>query len=287
MYVAQLRFIQSLHESPERRNPDTFVQYFIPLIQRLRGVWVSRKKLSSLRADPFYYYLVARTIYYDHLINEAVSTGVRRIVSIGAGSDTRAYRFVQLLHGRGVRVVECDQAKAIFEKRRLAKRLGSYGHIEYLPIDLNAGSWPEFAGLLGNRSGPKTLVLMEGVSPYIDYSSFSEFLLLLSRNLSRDSHVAYDFKVRGIKDDFGHTESTQRPFRLSSKRDEVATFHEQRGLVLQNMELSSEMCARLLPSVASSGAALFGEDGLLYLAVGGSLVLRKKSTDAATAPRPN
>ena len=98
MYVAQLRFIQSLHESPERRNPDTFVQYFIPLIQRLRGVWVSRKKLSSLRADPFYYYLVARTIYYDHLINEAVSTGVRRIVSIGAGSDTRAYRFVQLLN---------------------------------------------------------------------------------------------------------------------------------------------------------------------------------------------
>ena len=175
MYVAQLRFIQSLHESPERRNPDTFVRYFIPLIQRLRGVWVSRKKLSRLRADPFYYYLVARTVYYDHLVNETVSTGVRRIVSIGAGSDTRAYRFVQLLHGRGVRVVECDQAKAIFEKRRIAKRLGSFGHVEYLPIDLNAGSWPEFAGLLGNRSGPKTLVLMEGVSPYIDYSSFRNF----------------------------------------------------------------------------------------------------------------
>jgi methyltransferase (TIGR00027 family) len=271
MYVAQLRFIQSRHESAERRNPDSLVRYFIPMIQRLRGAWVSRKKLSRLRADPFYYYLVARTVYYDQVVKETVSDGVRRIVSIGAGSDTRAYRFVRLLHDRGVKVVECDQPEAIFEKRRIASRLGLFGHVEYLPIDLNADSWPEFAGLLGNRSGPKTLVLMEGVSPYINDSSFRQFLFLLSSNLSRDSYVAYDYKLRGIKDDFGLTERTQRPFRLSSKRDEVAAFHEEHGLVLDNMELSSEMCARLLPGVASSGAALFGEDGLVRLAVGGSL----------------
>jgi hypothetical protein len=75
MYVARLRYIQSIHESSERRNPDLLVRHFIPLLERWRLAWISQEELSKLRMDPFYYYLVARTKYYDQVFSDAVAEG--------------------------------------------------------------------------------------------------------------------------------------------------------------------------------------------------------------------
>ena len=267
MDVAHLRYIQSIHESPERRNPDTLVRHFIPILARVRTAWLGGKELSKLRADSFYYYLVARTKYYDQVVNEAVSDGVQQIINIGCGCDTRAYRFKHLLRSRSVKVLECDQAKAIHAKQQMAKRWRCFDYVEYLPIDLNDDTWPELEHWLGDRTRTKALVLMEGVSPYINGGNFGRFLVLLATRLSPGSHVAYDFKIRGVHDDFGRVGGTQERFRLSRVSDEVAIFHDAHGLRLEDMELSSELCARLLPGLAESAVTLFSEDGLVRLQV--------------------
>jgi methyltransferase (TIGR00027 family) len=267
MYVAHLRYIQSIHESPQRRNPDTLVRHFIPILARLRTAWLGREELSKLRADPFYYYLVARTKYYDQVFNEAVSDGVRQIVNVGCGSDTRAYRFKHFLCSKGVKVLECDQPNAIHAKQQVAKRWRCFDYVEYLPIDLNNDTWPELEHWLADRTRTKALVLIEGVSPYVNGSNFGQFLVLLATRLPPGSHVAYDFKIRGVHDDFGRVGRIQEPFRLSQASDEVATFHEAHGFRLEHMELSSELCARLLPGLANSALTLFSEDGLVRLQV--------------------
>jgi methyltransferase (TIGR00027 family) len=267
MDVAHLRYIQSIHESPQRRNPDTLVRHFIPILARLRTAWLGQEELSKLRADSFYYYLIARTKYYDQVVKEAVSDGVQQIVNVGCGSDTRAYRFKHLLRNRGVKVLECDQPEAIYAKQQVAKRWRCFDYVEYLPIDLNDETWPQLEHWLGDRTRTKALVLMEGVSPYINGSNFGRFLVLLANRLSPGSHVAYDFKIRGVHDDFGRVGGIQEPFRLSRASDEVATFHEAHGLQLEHMELSSELCARLLPGLVESAVTLFGEDGLVRLQV--------------------
>ena len=267
MYVAHLRYIQSIHEPRERRNPDTLVRYFLPILQRFRSTWLSQADLATLRADPFYYYLVARTRYYDRVVEEAVSEGVTRIIGVGCGSDTRAYRFKDLLCGKGVKVLECDQPESISAKQVLAKRWPHLDHVEYLPIDLNDGTWPELERRLGDRTTSKTLVLMEGVSPYVNYSEFSKFLQLLAARLGPGSPVAYDFKLAGLKDDFGREGRTRKPFRLTSSVDEVAAFHKGHGFRLEHMELSAELCARLLPDLKPSAAPMFSEDGLVRLRV--------------------
>lgn len=265
MYVARLRYIQTIHESPERRNPDTQVRHFIPLLQRLQAAWLGQKELSRLRSDPFYYYLVARTQYYDQVIRDAISEGVERIVGVGCGSDTRAYRFRDQLCGQGIKVLECDQAEAIREKKRLTKRWGQFGDVEYLAIDLNDGVWPALEEWLG-ATRPKTLLLMEGVSPYVNETAMRKFLHLLATRLAAGSPVAYDYKVSGIKDDFGRGGRTEQPFRLSGSREQLAAFHQELGLDLEHMELSSALSRRLLPSLNGS-ATPFEEDGLLRLRV--------------------
>ena len=265
-YVAFLRYLQSIHEAPSRRNPDTLVRNFIPPLQRWRARWLGRRRLEQLRADPFYFYLAARTRYYDQVFTSAIADGVRQIVSVGCGSDTRPYRFRQLLLHHQVRVLECDQASAIEVKRRVARRWHASDYVQYLAIDLNDHEWPTLSSRI-DRSGAKVLLLMEGVSPYVDDSSFTSFLGTMARHLPLGSHVAYDYKLRGVRDDFGKTARTLVPFRLSAAAAEVAAFHDELRLRLDFCELSSDLTSRLVPGLRESGAALFEEDGLARLTV--------------------
>ena len=267
MYVAHLRYIQAIYEAPPRRNPDTMVRRFIPMLRRLRFAWLRPEELSRMRSDPFYYYLVARTRYYDQVLENAVAAGVRRIVNVGCGSDTRAYRFKDLLRRKGVTVLECDQPESITAKKQLVSRWPESDHVDHLPIDLNDGSWPALEARLGGRGGPKTLVLMEGVSPYVNGSAFLEVLCIFGRRLPLDSYVTYDFKLAGIRDDFGKAERTIAPFRLPAGRELIRAYHKSIGLDLEHMELSGDLCARLVPGLSVSGSPVFEEDGLLQLRV--------------------
>ena len=265
MYVAWLRHIQSIHEPLECRNPDILVRHLLPLTQRLRTRWLGRKELTRLRAEPFYYYLVARTRYYDQVVNDAVSDGTRRIVMVGCGGDTRAYRFQHLLRSKGVKVLECDQQEAIHTKQQLSKRWKPSDYVGYLPIDLNDHAWPELAHWLEQRPVGKTLVVMEGVSPYVDENGIRQFFLFIAAKVTPGSQIAYDFKLRGANDALGRVGRTQKPFRLPHAIDEVTAFHQGCGLQLTNMEQSTDLCLRLLPDQTKYGGPGFSEDALVLL----------------------
>jgi methyltransferase (TIGR00027 family) len=265
MFVAELRYIQSIRERREFRNPDAWVKRFIPTLRRWRCAWLSPYKLADLRADPFYYYLLARTEYYDRVFLDAIGDNVRFIVNVGCGTDTRPYRFKDVLEQKGIKVLECDQPAAIEQKAELIRRQGIFDHVAYMSLNLNSAVWPELETWLSRNRAGKGLVFMEGVSPYVNSDTFNRFLSLLARELLPGSRVAYDFKLSGVNDDFGRIGQTQRPFRLPAVRKEVADYHKKLGYRLQHMELSSELSIRLLPGQGQSGAPLFTEDALLQL----------------------
>jgi methyltransferase (TIGR00027 family) len=261
MNAGQLRYIQSLCEVGEYRNPDTVVGAFLSIRQRMACVVRGNLLMSRLRRDPFYHYVLARTKYYDEVFLDAVYDSVTCIINIGCGSDTRAYRFAHILRQKGVTVLECDQPPAIHAKQEIARRHWTTDHIKYVPLDLNDTGWTSFVRLLDAESQGPVLVMMEGVSPYIRSESFEAFLCLLAAKLHSRSFLAYDFKILGARDDFGRSTTVQQPFRLPAERQEVAAYHEALGLRLRSMELSSELSRRLLPGEA----LLFDEDCLLRL----------------------
>jgi methyltransferase (TIGR00027 family) len=191
MEVAERRYIQSIHERSELQNPDRLVGQFLPLLRRWRCRWLNQRSIAALQADPFYYYLLARTRYYDTVFLNAITANVQYIINVGCGTDTRAYRFGQALKQKGVEVLECDQPKAIQIKEGLAKQVGSNGHVTYVSVDLNDDRWPDFEDWLAKNKTAKALVFMEGVSPYINFETFKQFLRLLAKTLSRGSRVAY------------------------------------------------------------------------------------------------
>jgi methyltransferase (TIGR00027 family) len=261
--VGRLRYIQSLHEPPSRRNPDTLVKRFFPLGERVRLRFLPRKDLAVLRSDPFYYYLVARTRHYDKVFCEAIADGVQQILNVGCGTDTRSYRFQELIRAKKVSVMECDQRDAISVKEQLAKAWNRLARIEYSAIDLNGGDWSSVGRWLRASPGGKALVIMEGVSPYVSEDAFGRFLDFLAGTLPAGSQLAYDFKCRGIADGYGQGGATIRPFRLPATRDDVAAFHKGHGFQLDTFDSSADLSRRLLPGI--DAGPLFQEDGLVRL----------------------
>lgn len=263
MKVGQLRYIQSRRESGELRNPDALVRTFLSPSQRWSCLWRGGILLKRLRTDPFYYYLVARTKYYDDCFVEAIRDGFTRIVNVGCGSDTRAYRFAGLLDEHGVRVLECDQASAIAAKQVIARRRLSVQHVDYLPIDLNESAWPQLQAWLEQGAGERTLVMMEGVTPYINEATFITFLRMLRSSLAPESRLAYDFKISGVDDRFGQDERTAHPFRLPLDAPRVHAFHAALGHEVTALESGADLSRRLLPSLSFADRLPFKNDALL------------------------
>ncbi len=263
MSVGELRYIQSHFEKGAAKGPDGLVGGFLPWSKRV-GCWVrGALLLPKLRAKPFYAYLNARTKYYDQVFGGALERSITRIVNIGCGSDTRAQRFAGPLRAHRAEVLECDQEAAIRAKEQLARRLwGTSDQVAYQPIDLEAGSWPALEAWLARGAAAPTLVMLEGVSPYVGEKAFAAFLRLLSGKLPPASALAYDYKLRGVADDFGGAPGSGR-FRLSSDRDEVTRYHRDLGFQVDHMELSSALSQRLQPGPGP----LFEEDCLLRLSV--------------------
>lgn len=265
--VAERRYIQSIHEQRELKNPDSLVGQFLPVLRRWRCRWLSPRIVAALQTDPIYYYLLARTRYYDTLFLNAITDNVQYIINVGCGTDTRAYRFEQALTQKGVKVLECDQPNAIQIKQDLAKRVGRNRSLAYVSIDLNADSWPDFEAWLTTKKPAKTLVFMEGVAPYIKADRFTQFLRLLAQNLSTGSRVAYDFKLRGFDEGLDSAGQTKKLFRLAGERDTVAAFHGEIGYQLDHMERSADLTTRLVAGLDASRSPLFIEDALIQLEV--------------------
>jgi len=265
MSVGELRFIQSHFETGERCNPDGLVGMFLQPSERARCLLRGTLLLPHVRRNPFYTYVVARTKHYDEIFLDAAYRSFGSIINIGCGSDTRAYRFAHTLTARGVRVLECDQAAAIHVKRQVADTAWPATHVAYLAVDLNDETGrTEFVRELNERGTGPLLVMLEGVSPYVNADAFTSFLRLCAATLRPGSVVAYDFKVRGVADDFGRGGGSQALFRLTADRESVQAFHVELGFELASMELSAALTRRMLPRDAGR---VFEEDCLLRLIV--------------------
>jgi methyltransferase (TIGR00027 family) len=265
MGIAKLRYIQSIFEPPEWRNPDTLIGDFLPSPIRWLSLMQGKIELSKLRSRPFYYYLIARTKYYDQIFTNAIRANIRYIINIGSGTDTRAYRFSNDLASRNTKVFECDQEELIAAKRKLVKRRRDADQVTYIPIDINSESWSELDLLFSQIQRP-VLVMLEGVSPYIREDSFDRFLRFIADKTVRGSRVTYDYqKARGA-DERDKAADTKRLFRLPASRGEIIWHHEALGYGIEHLELSHELTSRLLLDLPREFAS-FMEDGLLQLTV--------------------
>lgn len=187
-------------------------------------------------------YLIARTAYFDRLFVHALNNKTPQIVLLGAGYDSRAYRFATLNHG--TRIFELDIVPTQNRKKKCIRkaRIDIPKHVTFVPVNFNQESLKDVLVKAGYKNDQKTLFIWEGVIYYLDEESVNTTLELVSQASHHDSAIAFDYTIsvseENINDYYGVKEFVQtmkehhanEELMFSINEDETESFLEKRGL---------------------------------------------------------
>jgi len=111
--------------------------------------------------------MTVRTRFIDEALERAIAGGAAHVVILGAGLDSHAYRFRELL--ANARVFEVDRpATQALKKQRVEEVLGGPPpNLSYVPIDFQRDDLAEVLRLHGHDQAQHTFFIMEGVTMYV------------------------------------------------------------------------------------------------------------------------
>jgi methyltransferase (TIGR00027 family) len=256
---ALLRAHESLRSRDDRICHDPYAVYFLPdhilssknkapLIQTRISDWETHFPGVG-RA------IIARTRFMDDCLKEAIESGIRQLVILGAGYDTRAIRFETL--NNGITVFELDHpATQDVKMGRMRKYVkADVSHVRYLPIDFSKEVCDAklFAG--GYNRELKTFFIMEGISYYISKNALEQTLSFIARHSPANSGLVFDYFPPAVAD--GTTDLTEaRALRAGLKQigeeivsglapGQMTEFMERRGFaMIQNISGKAYMDTR-------------------------------------------
>jgi methyltransferase (TIGR00027 family) len=149
------------------------------------------KRLDA-RFAPMELWLGLRVAYLDRLVGLAVDRlGIRQVVILGAGYDTRAAR----LPRAGVRYFEVDHPATQASKREQLAKLDGYpiDAATYVTCNFEREDPIERLAASGFTGTEAALVVWEGVVPYLTEPAVRATATRLASGLDPRSLVAFDF----------------------------------------------------------------------------------------------
>ena len=103
LFAALRRTLANKEFGDEKFGPDYLAEYFLPphfrFFLKFKKIQANTKEKLNEALPGLTEYMIARTAYFDSLFVDALKNEFPQIVLMGAGYDTRAYRFAELNTG--------------------------------------------------------------------------------------------------------------------------------------------------------------------------------------------
>lgn len=201
---AAFRAAEWLRSSDERVCHDQLARYFIGLrfsiiawsrfLVRI-ALWYADRVMPHAANS-----VVARTRYIDDYLKACITDRIEQLVILGAGYDSRAYRFDELK--KSVKVFEVDHPDTQRAKIQKVKKIfGSLpSHVVFVGVDFDKRKLSETLLESGYDKGKKTLFIWEGVTVYLTPEAIDETLAFVARNSGKGSSIIFDYAFQSTKE---------------------------------------------------------------------------------------
>jgi methyltransferase (TIGR00027 family) len=135
-------------------------------------------------------HVVIRTRFFDDYLADAAGRGIRQVVLLASGLDTRAYR---LAWPAGVRLFELDLPEMLAFKRRVLDELAATPQCDHRTVaaDLRE-DWVTPLARAGLRRDEPTAWLPEGLFNYLSADETTHVLTALGEQAAAGSRVAFE-----------------------------------------------------------------------------------------------
>jgi methyltransferase (TIGR00027 family) len=198
--IAIARAVESEKPADERICYDPYARQFVPTwLYRLLGFFI-KSGYAELRGPGVNGYLVARERYIDDVLRNFLHEGLQQLVILGAGYDSRPYRFD--LSGQ-VKAFEVDHPVTQADKLEKVQRVFSQipDHVTFVPVDFNTQTLSECLLSSGYDPGLISLFIWQGVTMYLTTAAIDTTLAFIEKNAAKGSAVVFDYVYQAVLDE--------------------------------------------------------------------------------------
>ena len=251
-------------EYPETTiGADYLAEHFISTSHKFLVKFGFVRKLGIVKSRKFtpggFEYVLARTAFFDQQLLNALGTGAKQLVILGAGFDTRAYRFAEQCSG--CKIIELDIASTQNRKKECLLNAGIAipKNRTFASINFNLESLQDVLREAGYDNAVQTVFLWEGVSMYLQQSAVEATLQFVGACKNTESLLVFDYiatiadsevdNYYGVKT-WRETWARYRqaePFKFTIDDSQIASYLEGMGLSIKSRLKEREIEERCLP----------------------------------------
>lgn len=195
MLIASLRALACYEEDIKIRGNDYMADLFLPKDKRtaLKSSEI-RKEIKKAVPEGLYEYVIARTQHFDKLFLEMINQQIPQIVLLGAGYDSRAYRYASDIGN--TKIFEVDMAGTQKEKLKILEdnKINIHPNVVHVEADFEKDDWFQSLYDAGYKNSLKTLYIWEGVTFYLSPESVERTLRILGKNSFSGSIISFDYQ---------------------------------------------------------------------------------------------
>lgn len=180
---------------PDIRGHDDLAEKFLPEEFRKMVDNPAVREWVIAKAPGSYEYFIARTAFFDAVVRRALDENVPQIVFLGAGYDSRAYRFADRI--RRTRIFELDVPSTQHRKQEMLRQAGVSvpGALAFVPVNFTRDSLDDVLAAAGLDKNKQTLYVWEGVTYYLAAKAVDQTLACIRRNSGAGSELCFDYMI--------------------------------------------------------------------------------------------
>ncbi|MFF0050832.1 SAM-dependent methyltransferase [Streptomyces sp. NPDC005498] len=192
LLVAAARAIET--GRPAGLISDPYAEPFVKAAQTPVPLPTSIEDVEEGDADPVWgrggQYFALRTRVFDDFLTEVTRDGIRQVVLLGAGLDTRALR---LDWPAGTVLYEVDRPELFAFKQEVLTATGAEAVIGHRQVAADlAGDWAIALRTSGFDPARPTAWVLEGVLPYLSAAVEQRLISTVSELSATDSAIGYE-----------------------------------------------------------------------------------------------
>jgi methyltransferase (TIGR00027 family) len=241
--VCYFRALAAQDKRSEIRGPDIYAELFLTeeWKKRLADSSFGENDLARLINRTLYGYFIARTAFMDHVLKEAIQNKTPQIVFLGAGYDTRPYRFCDRLGE--TKVFELDAPATQNRKREilLQQSVPMPPHLSFVPINFNTDDLNMALAKAGFSPNQKSLFIWEGVMYYLGEAEVDRVLDALRNNSLPGGRLCFDYLAEKIQ-----ATNTGEPVKFWIEKTKIPSYLASRGFAVLDHVDMEEMTKRYL-----------------------------------------
>jgi len=193
--AALVRALAAVDEREEIRGGDCLAEIFLAEDRKgsLSDPVIKEWLIKNYFPYGVYAYSIARTAYFDHIVQQALRDNIPQIVFLGAGYDSRPYRFSKDIGE--TRIFELDDPKTQQRKKEVLQRanIAIPEQLTYLPMYYNSVVLRENLLTAGFDNARQTLFVWEGATYYLTTEEVDGTLGFIKSNAPAGSTICFDY----------------------------------------------------------------------------------------------